>query len=326
MNMPNQIKTLHLDTVMEKHTQDMHGKVVAITGTTSGTGFFAAREAAKKGAEVLLLNRESERAQASYQTLCEAVPEAKFVMISCDLQSMASVDQAIADIRSKYKVLDVLCNNAGVMALEDHATADGYDVQMQTNVISHFQLFKGLYPLLKASPEARVVNHSSMARLGGPLEARYFGKNGGQLGGNGTEAENLSFQGPRWERYHQTKLANFVFTYALKEKLAAHGISHMLSLVAHPGLAATQLQITTAKTGGMDADSALMNNAQSAEDGATGIIRAMMDPAAQSGDFFGPQRWTGFPEKLTPEADLISAENQAIYWQGCEAAVGKVEF
>ncbi|MBF2053570.1 MAG: SDR family NAD(P)-dependent oxidoreductase [Candidatus Sericytochromatia bacterium] len=81
----------------------MHGKVVAITGTTSGTGFFAAREAAKKGAEVLLLNRESERAQASYQALCQAVPEAKFVMISCDLQGMASVDQAIADIRSKYK-------------------------------------------------------------------------------------------------------------------------------------------------------------------------------------------------------------------------------
>lgn len=324
--MPSHIKTIHLDTVIENHAQDMTGKVVAITGTTSGTGYIAAREIAKKGAEVLLLNRNSERSIKSYEQLLAEVPSGKFVRISCNLQSIESVNQAISEITSKYKVLDVLCNNAGVMALEDDATLDGYDVQMQTNVISHFQLFKGLLPLLKASPEARVVNHTSMARLGGPLAVEYFGKNGNNLGGNGTEEENLSFRGPRWERYHQTKLANFVFTYALKQKLEANGITHILPMAAHPGLAATNLQLTTAKTGGMDVDGAFMQNAQSAEDGATGIIRASMDKDAKSGDFFGPKGWTGFPERLEPEAELLSQKNIDTFWSGCEVAVGKIEF
>lgn len=324
--MPNPIQTLHLDKVLANHAQEMNGKVVVITGTTSGTGYIAAREIAKKGAEVLLLNRESERATQSFEQLSQAVPSGKFVKITCDLQSLDSVNQAISEIQSKYDTVDVLCNNAGVMALADDATGDGYDVQMQTNVISHFQLFKGLLPLLKKSGAARVVNHSSMARLGGPLKAEYFGKNGGHLGGDGTEVENMSFQGPRWERYHQTKLANFVFTYALAQKLAAQGISNILSLVAHPGLAATHLQATTAKAGGMDEKSKLMNNAQSAEDGATGIIRAAMDPEAVAGDFFGPKSWVGFPKKLTPEAALLSQENMTVFWDGCEAAVGKVSF
>ena len=97
-------------------------------------------------------------------------------------------------------------------------------------------------------------------------------------------------------------------------------------MVAHPGLAATNLQLTTAKTGGMDVEGEFMHNAQSAEDGATGIIRACLDKQAKSGDFFGPKGWTGFPERLEPEAELIFQENIATFWQGCESAVGKVEF
>ncbi len=324
--MMNQIKTIHLQTVLENHSQDMTGKVVAITGTTSGTGYIAAREIAKKGAEVILLNRESDRATRAYKSLSNEVPHGKFVHITCDLQSLDSVNNAIAEIISKYKVIDVLCNNAAVMALEDYATKDGFDVQMQTNVISHFQLFKGLLPLLKKSEEARVVNHSSNARLGGPLKREYFEKNGGSLGGNGTFEENMSFSGPRWERYHQSKLANFVFTYALKQKLSENKISNIIPLVAHPGLALTSLAATTAKSGGMDAASPFMKNAQSAEDGATGIIRACMDKFSKSGDFYGPKEWVGFPESLVPEENLITQENIDIFWQGCERAVGKIEF
>jgi len=324
--MSNKIETLHLSTVIENYSQDMNGKVVAITGTTSGTGYVAARVLADKGAEVILLNRVSDRAAASLSKLKNDVPDGKFVQIECDLQSMTSVNNAIDEINLKYQVIDVLCNNAGVMALKDYATADGYDVQMHTNVISHFQLFKGLLPLLKASKEARIVSHSSGARLGGPLLADYFGKNGGNLGGNGTEEENSRFQGARWERYHQTKLANFVFTYALKEKLAQSDITNIKSIAAHPGLAATNLQITTSETGGMDLKSEIMQNAQSAEDGATGIIRASMDKDAKNGDFYGPKGWGGFPEKLTPEAYLITKENMEILWECCELAVGSVEF
>ena len=322
--MSNQIETLHLNDVIKNHSQDMTGKVAAITGTTTGTGFVCARELAKKGATVILLNRKSERAENSLNQLKQDVPGGTFDAIECDLQDFASVENAIKAVQAKYDKIDVLVNNAGVMAFKDYGTKDGYDVQMQTNVISHFLLTKELFPLLKKSEQGRIVNHSSMARLGPPLEAQYFEAKGGQLGGDGTEEENNNFQGPRWSRYHQTKLANAAFTYGLKEKLEAAGITNVIALLAHPGLALTNLQVTTAIDGGMQSDSPFMKQAQTAEDGATGIIRAAMDPEATSGNFYGPTAgWTGFPDLLEPEDLLFEASNIKINWEGCENAVGK---
>ncbi|MFT5358066.1 MAG: NAD(P)-dependent dehydrogenase (short-subunit alcohol dehydrogenase family) [Polyangiales bacterium] len=315
------IPTLHLGDVIRDYTQDMTGRIAAVTGTTSGTGYVCARELAKRGAVVLLLNRESERSISSLKKLRDEVPSAVFQEVPCDLQDFTSIWAAIDIIRASHKHLDVLCNNAGVMAMKDEATKDGYDVQMQTNVLSHFLLTKGVFELLRKSDAARIVNHSSMARVGPPLERRFFEKNGGDLGGDGDESEG--FGGPRWARYHQTKLANFVFTYGLKEKLEAAEITNIKALVAHPGLARTQLQVTTEKAGGMDATSDFMKQAQSQEDGAAGIIRACMDPEAQSGDFFGPEQWSGFPNRLTPEEDLVTPENIRTNWEGCEGAVGK---
>jgi len=322
--MINQVETLHLEKVLKDHAQDMTGKVVAITGTTTGTGFICAREVAKKGASVILLNRNSERAEKSLKQLQEHVPQGSFDWIDCDLQSTESVRNAMEVIQSKYDVIDVLVNNAGVMALKDIATPDGYDVQMQTNVISHFLITKELFPLLMKSKQARIVNHTSMARLGPPLEAQYFEAKGGNLGGDGTEEESLSFKGPRWVRYHQTKLANAAFTFGLKKKLEGANITHVLPLLAHPGLALTNLQVTTAADGGMESNSELMNRAQSAEDGATGIIRAAMDPKSESGDFYGPTAgWKGFPDLLVPEDFLYDDLNMKINWEGCENAVGE---
>ncbi|MGB1033294.1 MAG: SDR family NAD(P)-dependent oxidoreductase, partial [Flavobacteriales bacterium] len=308
------------------HGGDMSNKVAAVTGTTSGTGFICARELAKKGASVILLNRKSERSESSLKKLQEEVPNGNFTAIDCDLQNFESVRNAVNVVKAKHEVLDVLVNNAGVMALKDAATTDGYDVQMQTNVISHFLITKELFPLLKKSKEARIVNHSSMARLGGPLESPYFDKNGGNLGGDGNEEEVASFQGPRWERYHQTKLANAVFTYGLKKKLEEANISNIIPLLAHPGLAATNLQVTTASDGGMDKDSEFMQQAQSQEDGAAGITRCAMDSTAKPGNFYGPSAgWTGYPDLLTPE-DLLSDEsNIKVMWEGCEKAVGTFE-
>lgn len=317
------IETKHLQTVIDQHTQDMAGKVVAITGTTSGTGYVCAREMAKLGASVVLLNRESERSTRALAQLQAAVPGAEFVAIPCDLQDFASVRSAADAVRGRFETIDVLCNNAGVMALPDHATQDGYDVQMQTDCLSHFLLTKELFPLLLRSADGRIVNHTSMARLGGPLLPEYFAKNGGNLGGDGTETENASFAGPRWARYHQTKLANCAFAYGLKQRFEKGGISNLKALIAHPGLAATNLQITTTETGGMATDSPIMGNAQSAEDGALGIIRGCADPSVKSGDFYGPAEWVGFPNKLEPEALLSDADNLQINWEGCDAAVGE---
>ena len=323
--MTNKIQTKHLEEVIKNHGKDMSNMVVAITGTTSGTGFVCARELAKKGATVILLNRKSERSTASLQQLQESVPTATFDAVDCDLQDLSSVENAINKIKSRYDVIDVLVNNAGVMALPDQATKDGFDVQMQTNVISHFQLTKELFSLLKKSDEARIVNHSSMARLGGPLKIEYFERNGGDLGGDETGEEEPGFRAPRWERYHQTKLANAVFTYGLKKKLEEANVKNIIPVLAHPGLARTNLQITTEEHGGMDANSDFMKQAQSAEDGATGIIRAAMDPKAEAGNFYGPETWTGYPNLITPEDLLLDESNINVCWDGCESAVGKFE-
>jgi len=326
--MTNKTDTLHLEEVLKNHGQDMTDKVVAITGTTSGTGFICARELARKGATVILLNRKSERSSSARLKLTEAVPAANFDAIDCDLQNLSSVKEAIAAIKLKYAIIDVLVNNAGVMALKDQATRDGYDVQMQTNVISHFLITKELFPLLKKSAEGRIVNHSSMARLGGSLKREYFEKNGGNLGGDAAgEGENPGFRGGRWDRYHQTKLSNAVFTYGLKVKLKEAGIRNVMPLLAHPGLSRTNLQVTTAEDGGMDAKSEFMNQAQSAEDGATGIIRAAMDKEAKAGNFYGPTAgWTGYPDLIKPEALLLDEANINTFWDGCEKAVGKFNF
>jgi NAD(P)-dependent dehydrogenase (short-subunit alcohol dehydrogenase family) len=180
----------------------LHGKVVAITGCTTGTGFIAAQCAARKGAQtILMLNRPSDRATTAEQSVREQIPTTESTTVEtipCDLQDMASVQSAIQLIRSKYDKIDVLCNNAGVMALEDTATKDGYDVQIQTNHLSHFLLTKELFPLIQKSSDGRIVQHSSLARNGGPLKPEYFGKNGGNLGGNGA---SMVMNGARWERF-----------------------------------------------------------------------------------------------------------------------------
>jgi NAD(P)-dependent dehydrogenase (short-subunit alcohol dehydrogenase family) len=182
----------------------LKGKVVAITGCTTGIGFIVAECAARKGAKtILMLNRSSDRANAAEVLVKEQIPKdgssnpTVVETIPCDLQDMASVQEAIRIIKSKYDTIDVLCNNAGIVAYEDIATKDGYDIQMQTNHLSHFLLTKELFPLLQKSNDGRIVIQSSIQRNGGPLKAEYFGKNGGHLGGN---SSNM-FNGARWERY-----------------------------------------------------------------------------------------------------------------------------
>ena len=289
------LKSLHYDNEI-KNIPSLVGKTIAITGTTSGTGFVAAKTVAEKGAQVLLLNRKTDRSKISYDLLKSSCSKENFVDIECDLQSFDSVKKAARKITDLCKDgLDVLCNNAGVMALKDQATVDGFDIQMQTNHLSHFLLTKELMPKIKQASEkkgeARIVNHSSIARFGAKkLERKYFEKKGGSLGGNGSNMflSTLIPQG-RWARYSQTKLANAAFTACLHEKFQAENLS-IKSLVAHPGLAITELQNTTVKDGGMGAwmTGQFMKGGQSMEDGAIGIIKCIADIDAMSGDFYGP--------------------------------------
>ena len=306
----------------------MCGKVVAVTGCTTGTGLVLDRICAERGARVLMLNRASPRAETALQQL-SAIPGAGQVsFVECDLSSFASVRQAATKIKEELGDggLDVLCNNAGVMALPDAATIDGCCVQMQTNHLSHFLLTAELWPLLEkaaaAAGEARVVNHSSQPTRpeNSPLMAESLGKNGGNLGGDASGW--VPFTGPRWRRYQQTKLANVVFTLALRDKQPAGG--KIKALVAHPGLAATNLQVTSTTAGGMSgfmAKTFMGTSAQSAEDGAMGIIRCCCEATAIDGAFYGPSGMSG-PAVLMPEEPLADTAAREMLWTTSMAVTG----
>eukprot|EP00192_Tetraselmis_astigmatica_P013342 CAMPEP_0117669168 /NCGR_PEP_ID=MMETSP0804-20121206/11970_1 /TAXON_ID=1074897 /ORGANISM="Tetraselmis astigmatica, Strain CCMP880" /LENGTH=335 /DNA_ID=CAMNT_0005477171 /DNA_START=73 /DNA_END=1080 /DNA_ORIENTATION=+ len=325
---PKEVPSKHFPTFFAA-LPSMAGKVVCITGCTSGTGLITAKSVAQKGAEVVMLNRPSERATKAEASVKEAAPGAKVCTVDCDLQSLDSVRSCAEELKKKYREgIDVLCCNAGVMALPDEATKDGYDVQMQTNHLSHFLLTKELWPLLEKAAEkngeARVVQHSSEARKmpNTAVKAEYYGKNGGNLGGNGS---SMLFGGARWERYHQTKLANCVFTAALDDRIKEKG-SKIKALVAHPGLAATNLQVTTSGSGGMGGSftNMLMGMmAQSAEDGSMGILQCCCGAEVGSGELWGPKGFAGVAVRIPMEPLCTNLMSKKTLWEKSCEAVGE---
>lgn len=343
------------------------GKCFAITGTTSGTGYYTCVAAIEKDVGcLLLLNRRSERSEAAaakLQVLCKGTV---LHAIDCDLQSFDSVVKAASEVNSIaaiYGGLDGCVNNAGVMALPDHRTVDGYDVQMQTNHLSHFLLTQLLMPSLDAAAaargEARIVQHSSGARGKGPaldgvgmLEARFMQPAAeGELGGSALPA--------CYNRYHQTKLANSVCALALHTRLAESG-SRVKSVCAEPGVAATDIMINMtqahqqagtapAEGDGASAVSALPG-AQSAPDGACPLMEAAFGAGTESGDFYMPgdlieeidcfTAFRGAPLKCitagrpTAFSDLVketyedewltmNTDNHQLLWDESRRAIGK---
>jgi len=222
--------------------------------------------------------------------------------------------------------------------------ADGYEVQMQTNHLSHFLLTRELFPLLVAGSkkygEARIVQHSSAARLSTEhncLEEKYFQHQtrNGQLGGN---ALTGFLKGGPWYRYHQTKLANSVFNQALHDKLQAStnkDVRNIIATCAHPGASTTNL------ADHLNAQSNFLVRhivmpvllclfAQSAHDGSMGLLRGMMESKAtiQSGILYGPKltnypRMSGYAIPNPPIPAEIDAHSKEMLWNVSEIAIGQ---
>jgi len=325
-----------------KALPDLQGKVVAITGCTSGTGFHLAEAAARKGvSRLLLLNRPSARAveaEKKIRAIADASGfEVKVETVDCDLQDLKSVKACAEQIGkvSAQSGVDVLVNNAGIMAMPDKRTVDGYDLQMQTNHLSHVLLTQRLLPSLRRAGElrgeARIVFHSSSVRdtPNVDLEAEYFEKTSeGTLGGDahGVMSEMVLNRGGPWHRYHQTKLANAAFAMSLHDKLQKQGDLKLKVMVAEPGAAATELTATTVSHGGMPAWMKKMMSgiAQSAQDGTAPLMTAAFSPEAQSGDFYAPIQGVkgvpiktiakGVPVKQNAEKLTTSQANKDTAW------------
>jgi NAD(P)-dependent dehydrogenase (short-subunit alcohol dehydrogenase family) len=320
--------TKHLP-AFEENLPSLEGKTVAITGCTSGTGLVVAKVCVRQKVDtLLLLNRPSERATRAEAEIRAEIPQGAKVTVetvACDLQDLESVRAAATNIKSQHEAIDVLCNNAGIMAMEETTTKDGYDVQTGTNHLSHFLLTKELFPLLQRAQElrgdARIVNHSSMARRGSPLKVEYFAKNDtpGSLGGNGARG--------KWERYHQSKLAQPLFTLALAEKLKGKDNKNAIKAVcAAPGYSITNLQTTSQGMGGLLWSRAIF--AQSAEDGTMPLLQCAFGTDVASGDFWEPGQWSnlaGLPVKVELTNECTDPESQKLLWEASEKACGKFD-
>lgn len=311
---------------------NMNGKTICITGTTAGSlGLVMTSCLLQKEATVICLNRWSESDDKG-KAMLEAIggPSPRLHLVYCDLGDFDSVRKAAKEVKDKVGAngLDVLMNNAGVMMLPDEKTKNGFEIQMQTNHLSHFLLTKELMPELELAAlkkgESRIINHSSEARNTGKkteldLKVKSFMKNTlkGELGDE---------MNGRVARYQQSKLANCVFTYALVDKLQAKG-SKVKALVCHPGLSASNLQVVTSKSSMMF--SMVLNNmmasGQSVEDGATYALKLICEDYP-TGTFIGPVGggWKTGPGKiLEPEAHLTSTQNKDTLWKYSEEAIGE---
>jgi NAD(P)-dependent dehydrogenase (short-subunit alcohol dehydrogenase family) len=293
---------------------DQSGRTVVVTGANSGIGLEAARALTRAGAHVVLACRDERKADAAVRALRAEHPGARAESQPLDLASLASIRAFAKAFADRHGQLDVLVNNAGVMAIPRRTTADGFEMQLGTNHLGHFALTGLLLPRLLAAPRARVVTVSSTAHRGGRMrwddphgERRYS----------------------RWGAYGQSKLANLLFTYELDRRAAA-ARRGLVAVACHPGYSATNLQFVGARMDGSRLMERVMSAAnrffsQSAEMGCLPTLFAATAPAVRGGEYFGPDRlfetW-GHPKKVGSSRASRDAESAQRLWELSEQLTG----
>lgn len=268
----------------EQDIPDLSGRSAVVTGANSGIGYVTARELARQGARVVLACRSEARGLGAKDRLLAEVPDAAVELTVLDLGDLASVRQFTQDL--SYDRLDLLVNNAGVMALPYGTTVDGFETQFGVNHLGHFALTGLLLPVLLDTPGARVVTVSSTAHTLANIDIADL---------------NSEHRYHRWLAYARSKTANLLFTHELARRLAAHG-SDVVAAAAHPGYAATNLQAAGPRMAGRRFTERFMavgNRffAQSPEAGALPTLYAATAPDVRPDSFTGPSflGWRGAP-------------------------------
>ena len=247
------------------------GRLAVVTGANIGLGFETAMALAAKGMEVVLACRSLDKAEAARAQMVAKYPKAQVHCMALDLASLKSVRAFAKSFVKKFKRLDLLINNAGIMMPPYTLTEDGFESQLAANYLGHFALTGLLLPLLNATPGARVVTLSSLAHKW-----------------SGIQFDDLQFtKGYDARRaYGQSKLACLMFAYELQRRLAKSGAS-TLSIAAHPGISATNLfQHMPKIVGGLAPLAGLVFN--SARGGAQPTLYAALGADIQGGDYCGP--------------------------------------
>jgi NAD(P)-dependent dehydrogenase (short-subunit alcohol dehydrogenase family) len=287
-----------------------------VTGSNSGLGLYTALELARRGAQVVMAVRDGERGAAAAEQLRGEVPGAALDVRALDLADLASVRAFAAPLAAER--LDLLVNNAGVMAIPHRTTADGFEMQFGTNHLGHFALTGLVLPALlrgelRGGP-ARVVTVSSTLHRRGRLDRD-------DLMGERSYSP--------WRAYGQSKLANLLFMRELQRRADAAGL-RLLSVAAHPGYASTNLQLAGPRMRGSrvrEVFSAAGNLllAQPAAHGAWPTLRAATDPGARGGEYFGPDGFAeqrGNPVLVGMSSAASDAGDAAWLWERSQELTG----
>jgi NAD(P)-dependent dehydrogenase (short-subunit alcohol dehydrogenase family) len=290
------------------------GRIAVVTGANSGLGFETALALAKAGARVVLACRNEAKGVTALDRIRHAVPAADADLDPLDLANLASVRKFAADFSAEHDGLDILLNNAGVMAIPHRETANGFEMQFGTNHLGHFALTGLLLDSLLARPGARVVTVSSTVAKIGRMRfddlqgSRHYGK---------------------WTAYSQAKLSNQLFTLELDRRATNRGVD-LVSVAAHPGYAATDLQAV----GPRMSESKIMerlNNlgnwlfAQPAASGALPSLYGATASGVRGGQYFGPDRFFGMrgnPKQVSFVHAATDPETARRLWEVSEKLTG----
>jgi NAD(P)-dependent dehydrogenase (short-subunit alcohol dehydrogenase family) len=292
---------------------DQTGRVAVITGANSGIGLETARVLADRGATVVLACRNPAKATAAEADVRAEHPDAVTAVLELDVSSLRSVHEAAAALLSAHDRIDLLINNAGIMAVPEQRSVDGFELQLATNHLGHFALTGLLMQRLLDTPGSRVVSISS--------QAHRFG--------------SMDFDDLNWERgykswgaYGRSKLANLLFIYELQRRLDDVD-TDTIAVAAHPGFSRTELQ--RREPGSlMDKLERLTRPlmglvSQDASMGALPTLRAATDPATEGGDYYGPGGFgeqTGAPVLVDSSKASHDQADAARLWAVSEELTG----
>ncbi|QRV16539.1 SDR family oxidoreductase [Haloterrigena salifodinae] len=285
---------------------DQQGRTVVITGANSGIGLEATRELARNGSTVIMACRSAARGAEAVSDIRSDVPDADLRVEECDLADLESI-RSFAD-RLDGEDLDVLINNAGVMAIPRSETEDGFETQFGVNHLGHFALTGLLLENLglDEANDSRIVTVSSGVHESGAID---FDDLQGEASYN------------KWDAYAQSKLANVLFAYELERRLLTTD-ANAKSNVVHPGYANTRLQFRGPEQSGSRVRKAamkVMNTvlAQSAEMGALPTLYAATAPEAEGGAYYGPggfKNMRGTPERQASSDRSYDEETARRLW------------
>ncbi|WP_116789429.1 oxidoreductase [Flavobacterium psychrotrophum] len=290
---------------------DQKGKTVIVTGANAGIGYETALVLYQKGAHVVLACRNLDKANAAAEAIQKTDSAGSVEILQLDLSDLDSVKAAADTFKSKHQKLGLLINNAGVMVPPASKTAQGFELQFGTNVLGHYAFTGYLYPLLKATPDSRIVTVSSLVYRLGAIDY--------------ANLKSEKDYDPNRE-YAQSKLANLLFTLELQKLIANSGDS-VLSVASHPGITGTELARYISKEQ-FDDMIKVYGKLMPAWQGTLPSLYAAVSDKVAGGDFIGPDQdggLRGYPTKAEILPVALDEYEAKKLWQYAEEATG-VEF